>query len=294
MIELAKRLHDNGNGASVHMFALEHRYYGESFPEFDENDSSSDISNLVYLSSRQALADLAHFVSFMNDQIATNYHQVSSIRARRLGQDVKFNDSVSIDKWVTFGGSYPGMLSAWARLKFPHLIDAAVSSSAPVMPTLDFFGYNDVISVDLEYDDIGGSRDCLRIIQEGHKDISEALLGPKATQEGHSKIASMFNMCNKDAFQNEMNARLFAGDGVIYIPAQANDPACSGDLCNIRKVSFVYNMIDIKTRLFSFLFPYRFVMKFQAEITKNPFKYLLIYLRGKMVTRVSMLIGRQH
>ena len=235
--------------------------------------------DLTYLSSRQAIQDI---VSFAKSKEALQHFKLSS------EQDAK------AVRWITFGGSYPGMLSAWARLKFPHLIDAAVSSSAPVMPTLDFFGYNDVISVDLEYDDIGGSRDCLRIIQEGHKDISEALLGPKATQEGHSKIASMFNVCNKDAFQNEMNARLFAGDGVIYIPAQANDPACSGDLCNIRKVSFVYNMIDIKTRLFNFLFPYRFVMKFQAEITKNPFKYLLIYLRGKMVTRVSMLIGRQH
>jgi hypothetical protein len=38
--------------------------------------------------------------------------------------------------------SYPGMLSAFARLQFPHLFHASVSSSAPVQPQLDFAGYN--------------------------------------------------------------------------------------------------------------------------------------------------------
>ena len=149
--------------------------------------------------------------------------------------------SQSINRF-TFGGSYPGMLFAWARLKLPHLIDAAVSSSTTIISNNDFFGYYYVISVYLEYDDIGWSRDCLRIIQEGRVDISESLLGPKATQEGQSKIALMFNVYNKNAFLNEMNACIFSGDGVIYIPTQANDPGCAGDLCNIQKVSFIYNI----------------------------------------------------
>jgi len=70
------------------------------------------------LSSDQALADLAEFIV----NIKNKY------------------DIPSAAKWVAFGGSYPGTLAAWLRMKYPHLIHAAVSSSGPLLAKIDFKG----------------------------------------------------------------------------------------------------------------------------------------------------------
>lgn len=75
------------------------------------------VENLRFLSSQQALADLAHFQTVMTKKLGTGER-----------------------KWVVFGGSYPGCLAAWYRIKYPHLAHAAVASSAPVKAVLNFSG----------------------------------------------------------------------------------------------------------------------------------------------------------
>ena len=85
-------------------FNLEHRYYGAS--NVTKNLSTS---NLAYLSSRQALADVQHFITQMN---------------AKFGLDNA--------KWVVFGGSYAGALAAWADQLYPDLVFSTVGSSAIV------------------------------------------------------------------------------------------------------------------------------------------------------------------
>jgi thymus-specific serine protease len=221
MIELAKILHTKYN-ASVHLYALEHRFYGKSYPSCfkkknatssSSTSSSSPVSNenLVYLSSRQALADLSNFVTTMNAAHCSCCKETSM-------------------QWVTFGGSYPGMLAAWARLQFPHLIHAAVSNSAPIQAKLDFPEYNGHAGWALQYDKVGGSPACLDIVRDGHAELAVKVLDPTM----HAEIAQDFNLCNATSLTNPKNVQLFLGDGVYSSGAQDNDPSCKASpRCNI-------------------------------------------------------------
>jgi hypothetical protein len=136
--------------ASQHalLLALEHRYYGESIPVPDFTTA-----NMAYLSSHQALADLATFHAFA----AATFGVPSTAR------------------WVTFGGSYPGMMSAWTRCQFPHLYFASVSSSAPVQAQADFQGYNNVVAASMAAPVVGGSSQCAQAIADGHSAIGASL-----------------------------------------------------------------------------------------------------------------------
>ena len=105
------------------------RYYGTSRPTSDLSNS-----NLVYLSSRQALAD----VSTLKQVITAQY---------------KLTDKI---KWISFGGSYSGALSAWLRLKYPDVVDGAVATSAPVLAKFNFFEYLEVVGKSLGSSQAGG------------------------------------------------------------------------------------------------------------------------------------------
>lgn len=74
--------------------------------------------NLRYLSSRQALEDIATFITAMNQEYSPS-------------KDAK---------WIVFGGSYAGSLAAWLRQKYPHLVQGAMSASGPLFAQLDFPG----------------------------------------------------------------------------------------------------------------------------------------------------------
>lgn len=111
MVELAPQV-----GAL--MLAVEHRYYGASMPAAGTELPPN--RQLQWLSSQQALGDLATF----HAQITANY----SLGPASAGR---------ANKWVAFGGSYPGMVAGFARLKLPHLFHAAVSSSSPWKAQVD-------------------------------------------------------------------------------------------------------------------------------------------------------------
>nr|XP_020442276.1 thymus-specific serine protease-like isoform X1 [Monopterus albus]XP_020442287.1 thymus-specific serine protease-like isoform X1 [Monopterus albus]XP_020442296.1 thymus-specific serine protease-like isoform X1 [Monopterus albus] len=145
------------------LLTLEHRFYGDSI-----NSDGLETENLAYLSSQQALTDLAVFHQYIS--------QTFNLSRRNT--------------WISFGGSYSGALSAWFRGKFPHLVYGAVASSAPVEAKLDFSAYNNIVGLSLTNEAVGGSEKCLASVQEAFAAVEGALMGGNASQ-----LAKDFGCC---------------------------------------------------------------------------------------------------
>lgn len=142
------------------LFQLEHRFYGASQPFTDLSTE-----NLHYLSSEQALADAANFIKAMNQQYS-------------LPSDVK---------WIVFGGSYSGSLAAWLRLKYPDLVQGAMSASGPLLAKLDFPEYFQVV-----IDDLGTvSEECVSSLKTAMEQVDDLLINPREEES----LTSIFNLC---------------------------------------------------------------------------------------------------
>lgn len=98
---------------SALLVSLEHRYYGESQP-FD----SWATENMRFLNTKQALADIAHFIDAQNEE---------------LGYKAD---------WIVIGGSYPGALSAWFKSQYPDHAVGAWSSSGVIHAIKDFKSFD--------------------------------------------------------------------------------------------------------------------------------------------------------
>lgn len=145
----------------------EHRYYGLSQPF---GTASGNILN--YLTHEQTLADYAELlVSLM-----TNYS---------VSQPV-----------IVFGGSYGGMLAAWARIKYPSIFTGAISASAPIMafngmnPPYDNNTYWQVVTADATAA-AGSPPACANNVRAAFN----ALLAAGTSPAGLANLSTTFQMC---------------------------------------------------------------------------------------------------
>lgn len=150
------------------MFLLEHRYYGKSHPVEDMSDL-----NMRFLSSRQGLEDLATFITAMSQE-----HNITR-------------------PWVSFGGSYPGSLSAWLKMKYPHLMAAAVSSSGPLYAKMDFYEYLGVVR--------DATSGCIDIFSAAIQELEKLL----ETEENWQMISDKFMLCNPLDGYNTQDVKSF-------------------------------------------------------------------------------------
>ncbi|XP_029634017.1 putative serine protease K12H4.7 [Octopus sinensis] len=161
---------ENAKKYNAFCIQVEHRFYGKSHPT---EDMSTE--NLKYLSSMQALADLANFRQNISPQFG-----------------------FTKNKWISFGGSYPGALSAWFRLKYPQLVDGAVASSAPVNAVLNFKDYLRVVTESLA---TFGGPECNTAISQATEAIEQLLKTPA----GRNLLKTNFNLCQEIDISNTLD-----------------------------------------------------------------------------------------
>eukprot|EP00879_Flechtneria_rotunda_P021987 GHRR01023188.1.p1 GENE.GHRR01023188.1~~GHRR01023188.1.p1 ORF type:complete len:289 (+),score=68.98 GHRR01023188.1:914-1780(+) len=155
----------------------EHRYYGKSKPW------GADVrSHMGYLTAEQALADYAELIV--------------ELRSSRKG--------AQHSPVIGFGGSYGGMLAAWMRLKYPHLLDGAVAASAPIW---NFYGeeppFNDLaFSQGVTYDasrQAGAAPRCVKNVRRAWKVLHK--MG--SSSEGRADLARALQLCPDSRLKNK-------------------------------------------------------------------------------------------
>ncbi|XP_034235202.1 putative serine protease K12H4.7 [Thrips palmi] len=158
MNSFAAKIGDSLQGRSFH---LEHRFYGESRPTGDLK-----LESLRYLSQDQAVADIAYFIAYLRKQALIPEQS----------------------KVVLYGGAYAGNLATWARLKYPHLVHAAVASSAPLLAKVDFPEYIDEVMKKLEQ---YGDKQCADVV----RDVVDYVDAESKTSAGIQGLVDTFKLC---------------------------------------------------------------------------------------------------
>ncbi|TVU26845.1 hypothetical protein EJB05_29413, partial [Eragrostis curvula] len=185
---------------------IEHRYYGRTMPFGSREAAFTDASTLGYLTSTQALADYATLVL-----------------------SLKANLSAASAPVVVFGGSYAGMLAAWMRLKYPHIVVGAVASSAPVLGfygLADPYAFYDVVTKDFKDE----SKNCYDVLRKSWNELDDAL----ATEAGRAELNRKFNnICNGnvDMIPELLDAALVGSAMMDYPTTSAAGFRAVRDMC---------------------------------------------------------------
>ncbi|KAG5670378.1 hypothetical protein PVAND_000648 [Polypedilum vanderplanki] len=166
----AGHMFDMARNLSGLMIYTEHRYYGYTTPV-----PNLEMDNMRFLNIDQALADLAHFIVYMKEQIP-------QIRNSHV---------------ILVGCSYSGTMVTWFMQKYPHLAAGAWSMSAPLLAKVDFIEYKEVVSHAVTT--VGGEQ-CSGRIRRAIEEM-EAMVAANNTSE----INRLFRLCDPLDLTNQLD-----------------------------------------------------------------------------------------
>jgi hypothetical protein len=84
-------------------------------------------------------------------------------------------------------------------MRYPHLVVAAVASSAPVRASLAMPGYDAVVGEALAEPDVGGSETCLWVVARAFGEVARLML----ERDGRRRLETMFNVCSSASSRRE-------------------------------------------------------------------------------------------
>jgi hypothetical protein len=152
----------------------EHRFYGKSQPLDGKNRYFPDLGEdprVNLFTPEQALRDAMKLLDYTRNQL-----ECSADR-----------NSPSYCPIITVGGSYPGWLSAMARIMFPDIVDMAYAASAPMgfyAQQVDRFAYYDHITNVAE----GTVPGCAAAVQSALTDAEMQILASSSDDLGAATV----------------------------------------------------------------------------------------------------------
>lgn len=138
-------------------------------------------ANLRFLTVDQALADIAHFVDFLQQEHATAEHPDHAV--------------------IVVGLTYSGNLAVWFRQKYPHLADGAVASSAPVLSVVNHQLYKETAGE--TYRSVGGD-ECYDALEASFTAIEDMV-----QRGGLDELSEMFHLCRDSYIRTDRGVSSF-------------------------------------------------------------------------------------
>ncbi|KAF2119531.1 serine carboxypeptidase S28-domain-containing protein [Lophiotrema nucula] len=194
---------------------LEHRYYGTSFPV-----PNLSVENLRFLSTEQALADVAYFAQHVSFE--------------GIDEDLTAPNT----PWIAYGGSYAGAQAAFLRVVYPDVFWGTISSSGVTAAITDYWEYFEPIRQFAPPDGIAATQTYIDV-------IDSILLNNTDKTQQLKDAFGLGGITNDSDFANVFTNGPYCWQSTNWDP-DLNSPGCYYYFGNLSSTTVNYNWTEDK------------------------------------------------